>query len=276
LEDDETPDDVDAQRVEGSNDEVVSSEPEASPLDTDPGGEHTWRQSLDGIEVGDTLGMQLFKVTIPFAIPAAIFAVLFFVMTYDNFLNLGFLALSYLFPPLGKESIIPLGIAEFGFTKWHMMGLLTMVDVVCAMFISWNLPLAKKIPLIGRLITWIEKKGSESLEKNPGLRSVSWIGLVLWVMVPFQGSGGITASVIGRAIGMRASHVISAVGVGAIIGTFLIGTAVVEGIEAIEENWVEGILMIALIAGVAFVMYLLYKRYTDKKNKEAIERENAS
>ncbi|UCC93290.1 MAG: small multi-drug export protein [Thermoplasmata archaeon] len=251
------------------------TQPAASPLDRSPGTKHTWAESLDGIEVGDTTAMKLFKVLIPFAIPAAIFAFLFFVMDYTKFLQLGAMALSYLFPPLGKESIIPIGIG-YGFTKWQMTGLIFMVDVVCAMFISWNLPLAKKIPGIGRIITWVEKKGSETLEKNPGLRTVSWIGLVLWVMVPFQGSGGITASIIGRAIGMRASHVISAVGVGALIAGFLIGTVAEEGMEIIRENWVAGVVMIAVVVVVALVLFLFYKRYTDQKNQEARDRDDSA
>jgi len=256
---------------EVSREEVV----EVSPLDPTPGGEHNWRDSLDGIEVGDTTGMKLFKILVPFAIPAAIFAILFFVMPYDRFLKLGALAISYLFPPLGKESIIPIGIG-YGFTKWQMTGLIFMVDVVCAMFISWNLPLAKKIPLIGRLITWVEKKGSETLAKNPGLQTVSWIGLVLWVMVPFQGSGGITASIIGRAIGMRATRVISAVGVGALIAGFLIGTVVEEGLEIFRDNWVAGVVMVAGLVVVTLVMFFLYKRYTKKKNHEANESDEAA
>lgn len=265
---------------ETTEDEAVATDgpplhAEPSPLDTSPNEEHTWAESLDGIEVGDTWKMKLFKILIPFAIPAAIFTVLYFILAWARFGQLGLLAVSYLFPPAGKETIIPIGVAA-GFTVLQMTGLIFMVDVVCAMFISWNLPLAKKIPLIGRLITWIEKKGRESLTKNPALETLSWIGLVLWVMVPFQGSGGITASIIGRAIGMRPSHVISAVGLGAIIAGLLIGTVAEEGLEIIRENWVAGVVVIAMIAIVAFVLFLFYKRYTDKRNLEAIEGEKAA
>jgi hypothetical protein len=256
--------------------EPVPDGPEVSPLDTSPGSPHSWTESLDGIEVGDTRKMKLFKVTVPFAIPATIFTILYFVMDYTDWLQLGALALSYLFPPLGKESIIPIGIIEGGFTKWQMTGLIIMVDMVTAMFISWNLPLAKKIPLIGRLIAWLERKGSKMLSDNPALKTISWIGLVLWVMVPFQGSGGITASIIGRAIGMRASYVISAVGVGAFIAGFLIGTVAEEGWEIIQENLAAGVVMIAVVAVVAAVLYFFYKRYTDRKNEEARAREEAS
>ena len=243
---------------------------EVSPLDTSPGGPHTWGQSLDGIEVGDTWKMKLFKFTIPFIIPAIIFALLYPILSETRFLQLGGLALSYLFPPLGKESIIPIGIG-YGFTIPQMAGLIFMVDVVCAMFISWNLPLAKKIPGIGHILRWVERKGSETLEKNPRLRKVSWIGLVLWVMVPFQGSGGITASVLGRAIGMRATFVISAVGLGAAIAGVLIGTLADRGIEMFRENWLAGVAMMVGVAIVTIILYFLYKRHIDRQNQAAQE-----
>jgi uncharacterized membrane protein len=253
---------------------VEGAEADMSPLDRSPGKEHTWAESLDGIEVDDTWQMKLFKVAIPFVIPAIIFAILYLVLSNSRFLQMGGMALSYLFPPLGKESIIPIGIG-YGFTIPQMAGLIFMVDVVCAMFISWNLPLAKKIPGIGHILRWVERKGSETLEKNPRLRKVSWIGLVLWVMVPFQGSGGITASVLGRAIGMRASHVISAVGLGAIIAGILIGTAAEQGIEMFRENWLAGVAMMAGVGVVTVILYYLYKRHMKMKDQEALEGENS-
>lgn len=233
--------------------------------------EHGWLESLDGVETGDTWAMKLFKVAIPFAIPAAVFAFLYTILEYTRWLQMGALSISYLFPPLGKESIIPIGVG-YGFTVWQMTGLIFMVDVVCAMFISWNLPLAKRIPLIGRLISWIEVKGSRILEENPSLKAVSWVGLVLFVMVPFQGSGGITASIIGRAIGMRASFVISAVGVGAFAAGFLIATAAEAGWEAIRRDLVGGVIVILLGLLVVLTLLLVYRLYKIRR-WEAMDRQ---
>jgi hypothetical protein len=231
-----------------------------------PKPKHTWLDSLDGHEEGDTLGMQLFKIIIPFAIPAVIFSILFVVMDYGDWLQLGGLALGYLFPPFGKESIIPIGIG-LGFTVLQMTGLIFMVDVVCAMFISWNLPLAKKIPLIGRMLIWLEEKGSKVMEDNPTLRTGAWFGLVGWVMIPFQGSGGITASIVGRSVGMRASYVISAVGVGALIAGFIIAVVADRGWDAIRENFLLGLVYILIVILITLVIYNLVK----KRQKKLIE-----
>ncbi len=250
--------------------------PDGPPLDDEvegtsdvPEHEHTWLDSLDGHEEGDTLGMSLFKLIIPFAIPAAIFTVLFYTMDYGKWLQLGGLALGYLFPPFGKESIIPIGIG-FGFTVLQMTGLIFMVDVVCAMFISWNLPLAKKIPLIGRLLIWLEEKGTKVMEENPSLRAGAWFGLVGWVMIPFQGSGGITASIVGRSVGMRATYVISAVGVGALIAGFVIGVVASRGWAAIRENLLLGIVYILVVVLVTLVIYNLYKKRQMKLQEQTV------
>ncbi len=231
--------------------------------------EHTWLDSLDGHEEGDTLGMRLFKLIIPFAIPAVIFVFLFTFMEYTRWLQLGGLALGYLFPPFGKESIIPIGIG-FGFTVLQMTGLIFMADVVCAMFISWNLPLAKKIPLIGRLLIWLEEKGTKVMEDNPSLRAGAWFGLVGWVMIPFQGSGGITASIVGRSVGMRATYVISAVGVGALVAGFVIGVVASRGWAAIRENLLLGIVYILVVVLVTLVIYNLYKKRQRKLQEQTV------
>ncbi len=234
-----------------------------------PEHKHNWLDSLDGHEEGDTLGMKLFKIIIPFAIPAAIFTVLFYTMDYGRWLQLGGLALGYLFPPFGKESIIPIGIG-FGFTVLQMTGLIFMVDVVCAMFISWNLPLAKKIPLIGRMLIWLEEKGTKVMEDNPTLRTGAWLALVGWVMIPFQGSGGITASIVGRSVGMRASYVISAVGVGALVAGFVIGVVADRGWAAIRENFLLGIVYILVVVLITLVIYNLYKKRQRKLQEQMV------
>ena len=148
---------------------------------------------------------------------------------------------------------------------WTMAGLIFMVDVVCALFISWNFPIAKKIPLLGQWIGWIERKGSKLMEGNPSLRAGAWIGLVLFVMVPFQGSGGLTSSIIGRAVGMRTSRVATAVGTGAIIAGLLIGAAATVGVEALRFDLVMGIILIMLGLLVALTALLAFRLYRIRK-----------
>jgi hypothetical protein len=79
------------------------------------------------------------------------------------------------------------------------------------------------------------------------------------VMVPFQGSGGITASIIGRAVGMPNRLLISGVAVGAITAGIIIAYAAKTGMMLLMENMVTGIIIILLGLLAALVTLLAFR-----------------
>lgn len=220
-----------------------------------PAEEHNWFDGLRGGEEGDSRAMQWFKFLFPIFIVLAVAGVLWLLLPWGRFVDWGEKAVLYLIPPAGKESIIPWGIAD-GFHPLAMAGTVLLMDFVCALFIAWNYPLAKRIPILGRYIAYIERMGSKKLEGNPALRAGAWIGMVLFVMVPFQGSGGITASIIGRAVGMITKYVVSAVAVGALLAGVIIGYAAEISKMLLEYNLYLGLIVILLVA-LALVSGLL-------------------
>jgi len=70
---------------------------------------------------------------------------------------------AYFFPPLGKESIIPIGVSggEITIPLYNQQIIVTsinplimaltiaFIDIVVALFLVWNYDLAEKIPIIG-------------------------------------------------------------------------------------------------------------------------------
>ncbi len=168
------------------------------------------------------------------------------------------LSVIYLVPPAGKESVVPSGVA-LGIHPLVMAYLVTVVDVACALFISLNFPLAKRVPFLGRYIAFIESKGGRALEGSPVLRAGLWAALVLFVIVPFQGSGGITASIIGRAVGMRLSHLVTAIGTGAVIGGLLIGYSASVVKVLLARDLVSGIMYTLLAVTVLLAAVLVYR-----------------
>ena len=123
----------------------------------------------------------------------------------------------YFIPPLGKETIIPIGVLgeslHIPFTDevasippidpMVMAISIAFVDIVVALFLVWNYDLAKKIPLIGDFMEKVEKIGRSSSEKYAWVKPLRFFGIILFVMVPFQGSGGLVGSILGRLIGMK-------------------------------------------------------------------------
>ena len=116
----------------------------------------------------------------------------------------------YFFPPLGKETIIPAGIIA-GINPLIMALSIAFVDIIVALFLVWNYDLAKKIPLIGSFIDKIEKIGKKTSSKYNWIKPLRFIGIMLFVMVPFQGSGGLVGSIIGRLIGVKPWNIFFAI-----------------------------------------------------------------
>jgi hypothetical protein len=170
----------------------------------------------------------------------------------------------YFFPPLGKETIIPSGIA-IGFDPILMAFSIAFVDIVVALFLLWNYDLAKKIPFVGKFILKVEDKGKNFEGKYNWIKPLRFIGIVLFVMVPFQGSGGLVGSIIGRLIGMKPWNTFFAISTGAIAGTLMIAVFFKAFLIFADINTKFTFLLLGIIAFIIIVYYIFkYKKNTSK------------
>jgi len=166
----------------------------------------------------------------------------------------------YFFPPLGKESIIPTGVLIFGLNPLLMAFSIAFVDMVVALFLVWNYDLAKKIPLVGKFMIKVEEKGKNVEQKYRWVKPLRFIGIVLFVMIPFQGSGGLVGSIVGRLIGMKPWNTFLAITIGAVIGCLLIASfAHVFLIFAEINTWLT-LTLIAVIVLIIVVYFVVKKR----------------
>jgi len=164
----------------------------------------------------------------------------------------------YFFPPLGKESIIPLGVAA-GIHPIVMALSIAFVDVVVALFLVWNYDLAKKIPIIGKFMIKVEEKGKNAEGKYSWVKPLRFIGIVLFVMVPFQGSGGLVGSIVGRLFGMKPWNTFFAISIGAFVGCILIAMFAQTFLVFAEINTTLTLILVSIIAAI-IVIYVIYKR----------------
>ena len=207
--------------------------------------------------------VRLAKFFIPFILGFGVLGAIGFLM--DETLRVAYWPLisGYFFPPLGKESIIPAGIA-FGVDPIVMALSIAFVDVVVALFLVWNYDLAKKIPIIGKFMIKVEEKGNTAEEKYGWIKPLRFIGIVLFVIVPFQGSGGLVGSIVGRLFGMKPWNTFFAICFGAIIGTLLIATFSKAFLNLAKINATLAIALV-VIAAIIIIAFYLYKRYKKKK-----------
>ena len=136
------------------------------------------------------------------------------------FTMLGLIA-AYLLPPAGKETVIPIGIA-LGIPWWYMALSIVMIDVETGLFMALNFDLAYRIPFLGPMLSDLTKKTEQFILNHHWLAGLWFFAIVLMVMVPVLGSGGIRGSIAGKILGINNLLVFLAILVGSLIGCFAI------------------------------------------------------
>lgn len=221
--------------------------------------------------------IQISKFIIPFIIGGIFLLSIYLFIDRESSGKLIFLIMAYLFPPLGKESIIPIGVGGGDLTvpiiDKHivipaidplLMALtIALVDIIVALFLVWNYDLAKKIPIIGKFIKKIENVGRTSSDKYKWIKPLRFVGVVLFVMVPFQGSGGVVGSIVGRLIGMKPWTTFVAIAIGAFVGCLLIAYFAEAILSVFVTNFLLGLLILIIILVIGIMIWI------SKKNKNA-------
>jgi hypothetical protein len=162
--------------------------------------------------------------------------------------------LAYFFPPLGKETVIPAEIT-FGIDPFIAAIAIAYVDIMVALFLLWNYDFAKLIPLLGVWMDKFEKKSIEKTKNKFWMKGLSFVGITLLVIVPFQGTGGVAASIVGRLIGLGKYIVFIAITIGAITGCLIIAYIA----DAIRTALIQSFtLTLAILISVAIVVVLFF------------------
>ena len=170
------------------------------------------------------LPYRVVALLIPFLIVSVQVVVMYATLPYTLFLIMIGLIVAYILPPAGKESVIPIGIA-LGIPWWYMAVSIAMIDIETCLFMVLNFDLAYKIPYLGDLLTRITEKTRTFFTRHKWLVGLNFIAVVLMVMVPVLGSGGVRGSIAGKLLGMNNFLVFLAVLSGALIGCFGIALA---------------------------------------------------
>ena len=146
----------------------------------------------------------------------------------------GGLMLAYFFPlnPLGRITIVLAAIANLNL--FFAVLSIVFVDAVSSLFIVWNFGIATKIPFIGKFLLKTEEKGKKALEKYSWVRGLSFIGIVLFVAIPFLGTNAVVGSIVGKIIGMTPARVWIAVLIGSIIGVMVIALPAYYGVALLK------------------------------------------
>lgn len=206
----------------------------------------------DGIDDPASLA----KVSVPFLLCGVFLAAVWFLLPVEQWFLLIGMMVAYIVPPLGRETIIPASIL-LGIPWWLIAFTLAFLDFAGGLFMAWNFPLVLRIPYIGPWVRQFTVAGRTFLDRRPWLERLYFVGLILFVALPFDGSGSIVGSIVGRMLGMTKMEVVSCIAIGGIIGSFAIALGidwVTRLIPAGAGPWVS--LAVFFLIGIMFlVMY---------------------
>ena len=203
------------------------------------------------------------KLTLPFALVATEVTLLYFFLDYPSFLLVIGLMIAYILPPAGKETVIPAGIF-LGIPWWLMALSIMMIDIETALFMGWNFDLALKIPVLGRIMESFIKKAREFIKEQPWLKKLYFTGIVVLVMVPVTGSGGIRGTIIGNLLGMQKIPLFLAIVIGAFIGCFGIALAAVF----LQELFIKSLLLgTAAVIGIIIIALIGWFYWRVNRNR---------
>ena len=209
----------------------------------------------------------LLKFFSPFFMTVGYFILLKAFTSERIFLEVSGLMFLYFVPPMGKESVIPIGIAQG--IPWTILAIsIAFVDIVVCLFLIWNFDLAKKLPFIGSGIKRVQLKGASILESMPWVERLTFFGIVIFVMIPFQGSGAFAGTILGRAVGLSVPAVLGAVTVGALVGSALIALSVVYGLgflSYLAPLQLAGFIIFIMVCGT---LYFVYRHWDELSMEE--------
>jgi len=169
--------------------------------------------------LAEDLSYRAAALAIPVSVVIIHIAVMAVTLPQSLFVIMLGLMVAYLLPPAGKETVIPIGIA-LGIPWWYMALSIVMIDVETGLFMALNFDLAYRIPYLGPVLLNLTKNTEEVIARHQWIAGLWFFAIVLMVMVPVLGSGGIRGSIAGKLLGMKTLLVFLAILAGALIGCF--------------------------------------------------------
>jgi uncharacterized membrane protein len=168
----------------------------------------------------------------------------------------------YFVPPLGKESVIP-GAIGLGYPPWIICFGVILMDILSCAFISLNFDLLEKVPFVRDLIHKFMNNADKMRKKNPWVEKLSYLGLLIFMYIPLQGSGASTTTILGKLFGVKTWMTFSIVTIGSILSTLSIEV----GMQLLIDLWGVNSWH-AILAAIIFVIVVVIFYWKLKKKNE--------
>ncbi len=165
-----------------------------------------------------SLAERIIALVVPVGMTALfVFLGLYFAPTKTEWL-LGHATFSFFLA--GKFIVLSGAVPGNLFTPWELGILITYMDTLTGILFVYNVDLFFRIPVVGERLRMIRIRARRMLHANPWLRRQSYIGIILFVMFPFTGTGAVGASFLGKFMGLNRFAHLGAICLGGALGGF--------------------------------------------------------
>ncbi len=135
----------------------------------------------------------------------------------------------------------------------ELSGLVIWLDTFIAFIMVFHASYLYRIPKIGPAMLALQEDGEFILSNHPWFRRFAWLGLIVFVLIPFAATGSVGGSIVGRILGLSRWATLSGVVIGSIASTGIVFAFAQElkkfGLFSGDSPW-------AMAAGIAFVLIL--------------------
>jgi uncharacterized membrane protein len=207
------------------------------------------------------------RLLLPFSIAFVFFLSTFLMVPAELSWILGGLMILYFVPPAGKESVIPIGIA-LGIPWWLMVMALSLLDVLTGLFMLLNFGIALRIPRLGPWISRFLASGDEFMKKRPWLARWRMLGVAFFVFLPFQGTGGVGATIVGMMVGLSPGEILLAIAIGGTLECVIFALGFELIYRLILTNPYLGLGVAAVVIFIAVVALLLFRKMESQAPRE--------
>lgn len=160
-------------------------------------------------------------------------------------------------------------------TTAELFVLIVWMDTLVGFIMVFHASYLYRIPKVGPGMLALQEDGRFILAQHPWLRRFAWVGLVIFVLLPFAATGSLGGSIFGRILGLSRLATITGVILGSILsttGVFFFAKSI-KAIPMFSGNSPWGI-----VAGIAFIVVLaafINWRYQQVKRRWAQQNNQA-
>ncbi len=222
--------------------------------------------------------VQIFAFLFPFLLSGTVLSLIWFFRGYSDVLELMSLSVLSFFGAGKFISFAPVienfpGIDfNLNFGIWDLALMVSLMDTMTAVFVTYNLHYLLTVPKIGPKLQSIRKDCYYLLRSSPWMRGLAWMVVVLFVAFPISGTGAIAGAFLGLFMGLSRLSTVITIIIGGFLGSFgMAAGAFYVGKNAknfIEKPAVSIALAAVLIGLIVWAGYELKRKIREQKHKE--------